>query len=285
MNNMKDFEIYSNLKVSKVNPVIIRLDGRNFHTLSSDLNFEKPYDVHFAKAMSDVCSDIAKEFQPLFIYSFSDEINILLNELPFNGRVEKLDSVFASFASSSLTSRISREFNINNNALFDSDEHFDAEYERFKRSLGITLNEESSNNLTYRKPISFDSRIIPISVDEIPEYFKWRQDESWRNCINGYGIWSLKRNYPPDVAASKLFGLSLSDIKDILSEQGIEFNDIDMWKKRGFAVYKNFHTIKKYDKETDSEVVEKRKYLYKDFNLPRFDRQFFVKKEIIEDKA
>ncbi|MCI6775059.1 MULTISPECIES: tRNA(His) guanylyltransferase Thg1 family protein [Methanobrevibacter] len=283
MNNMKDFEIYSNLKVSKINPVIIRLDGRNFHTLSSDLKFEKPYDVHFAKAMSDVCLDIANEFQPLFIYSFSDEINILLNELPFNGRVEKLDSVFASFASSSLTSKLIREFNIDNDKLFNENPSFNDEYERFKRSLGIQNSEDTNEVLGFRKPISFDSRIVPISHEEIPEYFKWRQNESWRNCINGYGIWSLKRNYPADVAASKLFGLSLSDIIDILSDEGIDFNEIDLWKKRGFAVYKNFHTIKKYDKLTDSEVVERRRYLYRDFNLPKFDRQFFVKKEIIEE--
>ena len=91
---MKELEIYSNLKISKSNPIIIRLDGRNFHSLSNDLNFIKPYDPRFAKAMSGVCTDIFKEFSPRFIYSFSDEISILLNELPFNGRVEKIDSVF-----------------------------------------------------------------------------------------------------------------------------------------------------------------------------------------------
>ena len=55
---MKELEIYSNLKISKSNPIIIRLDGRNFHSLSNDLNFIKPYDPRFAKAMSGVCTDI-----------------------------------------------------------------------------------------------------------------------------------------------------------------------------------------------------------------------------------
>ena len=253
--NMKELEIYSNLKISKSNPIIIRLDGRNFHSLSNDLNFIKPYDPRFAKAMSGVCTDIFKEFSPRFIYSFSDEISILLNELPFNGRVEKIDSVFASMASSSLTTRLLREYNIDNDKLFDVDES-NLDFERFKNIMGIK--EESRDDfLTYSKPISFDSRIIPISPQEIPEYFKWRQDESWRNCINSYGIWALKSEYPADVAASKLFGLNLNEIKDILEE--------------------------KYDKQLDEDVVEKRKYLYRDFSLPKFDRQFFVKKEIIDD--
>ena len=279
--NMKELEIYSNLKISKSNPIIIRLDGRNFHSLSNDLNFIKPYDPRFAKAMSGVCTDIFKEFSPRFIYSFSDEISILLNELPFNGRVEKIDSVFASMASSSLTTRLLREYNIDNDKLFDVDES-NLDFERFKNIMGIK--EESRDDfLTYSKPISFDSRIIPISPQEIPEYFKWRQDESWRNCINSYGRWALKSEYPADVAASKLFGLNLNEIKDILEEKNIQFDDIDTWKKRGFAIYKNINTIKKYDKQLDKDVVEKRKYLYRDFSLPKFDRQFFVKKEIIDD--
>ena len=75
----------------------------------------------------------------------------------------------------------------------------------------------------------------------------------------------------------------LNEIKDILEENNIQFDDIDTWKKRGFAIYKNINTIKKYDKQLDKDVVEKRKYLYRDFSLPKFDRQFFVKKEIIDD--
>lgn len=280
--NMKELEIYSNLKVSKSNPIIVRLDGRNFHTLSSDLKFKKPYDDHFTKAMSGVCSDIFKEFSPKFIYSFSDEISILLNEVPFNGRVEKINSVFASMASSSLTSRIQKEFNIDNDKLFDIDETT-ADFEKFKRIMGIKEKNSNDEPLIYKKPISFDSRIIPISPDEIHNYFKWRQDESWRNCINSYGIWALKNEYPPDVAASKLFGLSLNDIKEILDENGISFDEVDNWKKRGFAVYRNINTVKRYDKKLDKEVVEKHKYVYRDFGLPKFDRQFFVQKDIIED--
>ena len=42
-------------------------------------------------------------------------------------------------------------------------------------------------------PISFDSRVIPISREDIPNYFRWRQDEAWRNCVNAYGIWALKQ--------------------------------------------------------------------------------------------
>lgn len=282
--SMKDFEIYSNLKVSQSNKIIIRLDGRNFHSLSKDLKFKKPYDARFAKAMSNVCTDIMKEFSPSFIYCFSDEISILLNEIPFNGRVEKLDSVFASFASSSLSSRLLTEYPIDHERLFNV-ENFEQEFDKFKKSLGFYNKNitDEENLFIYSKPISFDSRIIPMSTNEVPEYFKWRQDESWRNCINAYGLWSLRKKYPADAAASKLFGLDLSDIKDMMAEEGVNFDEIDNWEKRGFAVYKNIHHVKQYNKKTDSQELVTKKYLFRDFGLPKFDRKFFVEKEIISD--
>ena len=131
---MKEYEIYSNLKTPKGVNIIIRLDGRNFHTLSNKINLEKPYDYKFSQIMSEVCLDIFKEFSPKFIYTFSDEISILLSEIPFSHRIEKLNSVFASIASSSFTLNLNKIFNIQN------------------------------------KLISFDSRIIPLNDNDIDNY-------------------------------------------------------------------------------------------------------------------
>ena len=76
MKILKDYEIYSNLKVPKGSNIVLRLDGRKFHTLAKTLNLEKPYDSNFAKLMIEVCKDLFNEFSPKFIYTFSDEINI-----------------------------------------------------------------------------------------------------------------------------------------------------------------------------------------------------------------
>ena len=84
---MKDYEIYSNLQVPKGSNIILRLDGRNFHTLSKTLNLEKPYDFNFARLMIEVCKVLLNDFSPKFIYTFSDEINILLSEIPFSNSV------------------------------------------------------------------------------------------------------------------------------------------------------------------------------------------------------
>jgi tRNA(His) 5'-end guanylyltransferase len=225
---MKEYEIYSDLKTPLCSRTILRLDGRSFHRLSSNLNLSKPYDEKFSKVISNVCEDLFKEFSPSFIYTFSDEINILLDNILFSGRVEKLNSVFSSFASSSFT--------------FNLDKYFKSEI---------------------IKPISFDSRIIPITSNEIYKYFKWRQDEAWRNCVNGYGIWSLKKEFSDEIANEKIKGLKFQDIHELLFNKGINLNNVPIWQKRGIGIYKN----------SDGKIIT-------DLEIPKFNIEFFNNKII-----
>lgn len=100
---MKKREIYAEIR--SLAPVIIRLDGRAFHQFLAGRSLKKPFDEDFAEAMGNVCKSILtlSGFSPIFAYTFSDEISLYLTELPFEGRVEKLASVMASFAASALT--------------------------------------------------------------------------------------------------------------------------------------------------------------------------------------
>ena len=100
---MKECEIFSNLKIPCGSKIVVRIDGRKFSRLSRDLKFEKPFDRHFTKIMVETSNDFFKEFNSHFVYTFSDEINILLSDIPFGGRIEKLNSVFASFIAGSFT--------------------------------------------------------------------------------------------------------------------------------------------------------------------------------------
>ena len=233
---MKEYEIFSELRVPKNSNIIVRLDGRSFHTLARDLNLEKPYDEDFYRAMVEVCKDLFIEFSPSFIYTFSDEISILLNDIPFNGRVEKINSVVAGFTSSSFLM------------------HFDNEF---------------------RKPPAFDSRIIPIAGEDISDYFKWRQDEAWRNCVNGYASHFLKTKYPNNVVNDKLNGLKSSDIHELLFQNGINLNDVETWKKRGIGIYKKNKKVEGFNKKENKTQVSYRNYLYVDLEIPIFNEKFF----------
>ena len=251
---MKDYEIYSTMKVPKNSNIIIRLDGRKFHSLSKALDLVKPFDENFYKIITNVCLDIFNQFAPKFIYAFSDEISILLDEIPFSGRVEKMNSVFASLASSSFTY----------NLLNDYSNEFD-------------LDNLSDNERNIVFPISFDSRIIPIDDASISDYFKWRQDECWRNCINGYGIWALKKECSNEEANERIKGLKSSDIHDLLFERGINLNDVETWKKRGIGIYKKSWEIEGYNPKKQEKTVSRRSEVYVDYELEIFNQEFFKK--------
>ena len=244
---MKDCEIFSNLKVPCGSKIIIRADGRNFSGLSNILKLERPYDELFANLMIDVCSDFFVEFSPKLIFTFSDEINILLSEIPFNGRVEKLDSVFASFISGSFTKNIIKYLNY--------------------------FNIDSSN----LKPISFDSRVIPLSDLGVIDYFKNRQNETWRNCLNGYSYWKLRREYGKSRAVEILNKKKSSELHEILFERGLNMSEVPQWQRRGIGLYKKEIKIDGYNPINKENVTSNRSRIYTNWELPLFDNEFFNK--------
>ena len=255
---MKDYETYSNLKVPKSSRVILRLDGRKFHNLSRKLNFKKPYDIYFSKSMIEVAKDIFKEFSPLFIYTFSDEINILLSEIPFSGRIEKLNSVFPSLASSSLTLHLQKNFKIKNHNTDDS--------------LSNLLDNDCNLNFL----ISFDSRIIPVAIKDICNYFKWRQDEAWRNYVNSYGYWVLREDLSKKEATEKMKGFKSADIHQFLySKKGINLSKKPNWQKRGVGIYKKKKSVNGINPITNKEEDSYRNFLFVDKELNIFDEDFF----------
>ena len=233
---MKDYEVYSSLRVPKNSKIIVRLDGRAFHKLTFDLKLTKPYDENFYKVFANVCEDLFREFSAMFVYAFSDEISLLLGNVPFDGRLEKIDSVIASFASSS--------FVIN----YDTD---------------------------FKKPPSFDSRVIPIGDGDVLNYFRWRQDESWRNCVNSHGISYLKNNYSNNEANDKIKGMKLNEIHELLFQNGINLNDIETYKKRGIGIYRKDKKIEGFNKNENKNQISYRSYVYTDWDLPKFSEDFF----------
>lgn len=261
---MRDYETFSNFKVPKSSKIILRLDGRGFHNLSRNLNFKKPYDISFSKSMIEVSKNIFKEFSPSFIYTFSDEINILLSEIPFSGRIEKLNSVFPSLASSSLTLELQKNFKIKNQNIEDTETKLLKNY----------------SNLAF--PLSFDSRIIPVATGDICKYFKWRQDEAWRNYVNSYGYWALREDLSKEEATEKMRGYKSSDIHQFLySKKGINLSKKPNWQKRGIGVYKKKKRIKGTNPILKKEESSFRNFLFVDKELDIFDVSFFKNLNII----
>ena len=247
---MKDCEIYSNLRVPCGSRIMVRVDGRKFKNLSRILELEKPYDLDFVKLMAVSSLDFFTEFSPSFIYTFSDEINILLDSVPFSGRVEKLNSVFASFIAGSFVQHLNEEH-------------------RFRKKL---LNSVKSRS------VSFDSRLIPLDSQGVVDYLKSRQDEAWSNCLNGYAYWTLRKEHGKEEAARILDKKKKHELHELLFQNNINIMDLPAWQRRGVAIYRESVEVKGYNPLKDKKVVTERFKPYTDWDLPVFSDEFFYQK-------
>ena len=85
-------------------PVIIRLDGRSFHTFTR--GFKKPFDDILVKTMQDTMKYLCENIQGCVLgYTQSDEISLVLTDYAeitteawFGNNLQKMCSVSASMA-------------------------------------------------------------------------------------------------------------------------------------------------------------------------------------------
>ena len=227
---MKEREIYANLRA--VAPFFVRIDGRNFRRALSSLNFERPYDVTFAKAMATASEMLLRDsgLGARFVFTFSDEINAFFCEAPFRGRVEKLDSIAASFVASALTLALAPS-----------------------------------------APLAFDSRTIPMRGRDVTPYLAWRQSEAWRNHVHAYGYHSLRQSgCNAHEAHEKLYRMTSSDIHELLFLQGTNLAKTPVWQRRGILIYREAYEKKGFDGVTGRTIEAQRFKIVQDWNVPRF---------------
>ena len=100
---MRRHELSLNETVPSCEWIVLRLDGRGFTTLTKEaLDFTRPFDERFHVAMQRTCEHLLTCGAKISLcYTQSDEISLLLNteNIPFNGKTRKLNSVFAGEAS------------------------------------------------------------------------------------------------------------------------------------------------------------------------------------------
>jgi tRNA(His) 5'-end guanylyltransferase len=145
-----NYEDRSRFYLTRRTPVIIRVDGRAFHTVTKSC--KKPYDDWFAGIMDGVAEKLCQEIQGAkCAYVQSDEISILLIDYDklttdawFDYNIQKMVSVSASTAAAWFNTWASQE-------------------------LGHVG--------------TFDSRVFNIPREEVCNYFVWRQQDWIRNSL------------------------------------------------------------------------------------------------------
>ena len=217
-------------------PVIIRVDGRSFHTFTK--GFKKPFDDVLVKTMQDTMKYLCENIQGCVLgYTQSDEISLILTDYAelttdplFGNNLQKMCSVSASMA----TLAFNKAFN--DNIVKYIDNNLDAD-------CGVTkdLTEYTKILINARnKGAMFDSRVFTIPKEEVCNYFIWRQQDSTRNSIQSVDQANFSQR--------ELNGKSCNDIQDMLmTQKSINWNDYATTLKRGSCCIKIDDGITKYD--------------------------------------
>ena len=203
----KNYEQASKYYLPNRLPVIIRLDGKSFSNLTK--NLEKPFDSNFVDVMQNVAIYCCENIQNSKIaFVASDEISILMNSYSshetqawVNNSLSKILSISAAFASSKFT-------------------------------------ELSGKIFRQIKACQFDSRAFVLPLNDVNNYFLYRQQDITRNSIS-----MLARSLYSD---KECFGKNKNDLQEMTFAKGKNWNDLPSHLKRGAcAVYSEKWKINK----------------------------------------
>jgi tRNA(His) guanylyltransferase len=216
---MKQYENTVSLELHRRLPVIIRIDGKAFHTFSKIITSIDPACVNspFSHVMHNLMVHTTKALVEnvqncVLGYTQSDEISLVLRDWDtyqtqqwFGGNLQKMVSVSASVAT--------------------------AHFNQHLVSLSVDFPSLDINSLGL-----FDSRAYTIPMDEVSNYLIWRQQDASRNSVQMLGHYHFSQQ--------EMHGKSNAQIQDMLMiQKGINWNDVDVWMKRGTCVYKSDSTI------------------------------------------
>lgn len=242
---MKAYENCYRIYLPKRQAVIVRIDGRAFHSFTK--GFNRPYDAVFAKCMWETAKQLCENISGcVFGYTQSDEISLVLvdykniNTEPwFGNNLQKIVSISASMATYFFKKNFEEVIR---------DEYIDW------YTTG-TVNDEKEKLLNQHtqaynnKLCVFDARAFIVPREEVANYIYWRQLDCVRNSIQlaGQAYFSHKQ----------LQNKNCDQIQEMLwQEHQVNWSKYPNWFKNGVAIYKQPREIY-YNNEdgTQSSVV------------------------------
>lgn len=224
---MKGYENIERKYLTRRIPLIVRLDGRSFHTFTN--GFLRPFDPFLSDVMQATAKDLCANIQGCkMAYTQSDEISLLLTDYDslttdawFDKNVQKIVSVSASMIT----------LYFNNNFAYMIKEYSDRVDLMEESPLKDNLKKSLSIYTSRLYSATFDSRTFTIPKEEVCNYFIWRQNDATINAIQ----MAAQANF----SHKELLNLSCSQLQDkLFTERNINFNDYKTFQKRGTCIVK-----------------------------------------------
>lgn len=236
---MKQYESVSKINLMRRNPVIIRIDGKTFHTFTR--GFQRPFDNILIESMQETMKYLCENIQGVRVgYTQSDEISLLLTDYEnintaawFDYQVQKMCSVAASMATL-VFNRIFKELVDEEDEYIEIESMFPSlETETFKE---IEVEHNAHQN-SIKNGAMFDARCFSIPKEEVCNYFQWRQNDCVRN--------SIQMVAQANFSHKQLQNKSCNELQEMLwQEKNINWNDFEIVKKRGSCCTKTVkHTV------------------------------------------
>jgi tRNA(His) 5'-end guanylyltransferase len=217
---MKEFyENRSKTYLTRRTPVIIRLDGKAFHSFTK--GFKRPYDEIFHQAMNNTMKYLCANIQGCKLgYTQSDEITLLLTDYTtlttdawFGYGVQKMCSVAASMA----TLMFNKYFRTAVNGYFAG-----KVMDEYQKTMCAALD----------KGAMFDARCFNVPKEEILNCFLWRFLDCYRNSVQMLG-----QTY---FSSKQLYGMSSEQIQEkLFQELQINYAHCSDEFKNGICAMKN----------------------------------------------
>ena len=273
---MKGYENSYRFYLPKRLPVIIRVDGKAFHSFTR--NFKRPFDDMLVSCMQTTAMNLCQQIEGAKLaYVQSDEISILLTnhdtietEPWFGNNLQKLASIAASIA----TLSFNREWNnlVDN---FDMDYEvwamFDAPYDKEEKQKEMNKLFHAYDSAS-RTGALFDARAFVLPEEEVVNYFIWRQNDATRN--------SIQMVAQSNFSHKELQGLNCNELQNkLLTECEINWNNYPIQYRRGSCIIKREQPVQvnvnfDYDieKEPKYEEVMRPKWVI-DTNIPIFSKE------------
>jgi tRNA(His) 5'-end guanylyltransferase len=101
------------------------------------------------------------------------------------------------------------------------------------------------------------------------DYFRWRQADAARCALNGWAYWTLRKaGRAVEEATTELHSQSVAYKNELLSQNGINFNDVPTWQKRGTGVYWETFQKEGFNPKLGQSVTATRRRIKVDRDLP-----------------
>lgn len=244
MQRMKEnYEQRSRTYLTRRTPVILRLDGKAFHTYTRGL--DKPFDDGLIEDMQETAKYLCENIQGAKLaYTQSDEISILLTDYDnintdawFDYQVQKMCSVAASMATAQFNYlRLVRYFSGDDLMNISKGEADRGVGEHFRAGVNLEEVRDDIASIVNYMPLSpkyglFDCRAFNIPKEEVANYFLARQRDAVKNSIS-----MLAQSL---YSHSELHGKNGDEMQELCFQKGHNWNDLHWSKKRGSTVMKN----------------------------------------------